>query len=98
MQQPTHVCEWCGIGFTPSRSDAHFHSSACKQAYWRWKHGLEYVYQEARVAIEALHHYFDHPVTHEEAASDLKELAWLILWARNEESHVVEGEPETPLL
>ena len=98
MNVPIAECRWCGIQFDQTRSDQQFHSNACKQAYWRWKHGLEHVYMEARVAIEAMHAYFDHPVTHEEASSDLKELEWLIHWARNEEGDVDEGEPETPIL
>jgi len=44
-------CTWCGKEFSPTRSDGLFHSKACKQQYWRWKHRLNYLYSVAHNAI-----------------------------------------------
>lgn len=68
-------CEWCGKLFQPSRSDAHFHSSACKQAYWRWKHRLNYLQSVAYNAIEEIEQYLEYPHKQRDAENVLGQLA-----------------------
>jgi hypothetical protein len=69
------ACAWCGKEFRPSRSDGLFHSKPCKQAYWRWKHRLNYLQSVAYNAIEEIEQYLEYPFKEKEAQNVLGLLA-----------------------
>lgn len=68
-------CTWCGKHFTPTRKDGLFHSNACKQAYWRWKHRLNYLHSVASNAIDEIEQYMDYANKQKEAENVLGNLA-----------------------
>jgi len=68
-------CAWCGQGFTPSRSDGLFHSAACKQSYWRWKHRLNYLHACASNALDEIEAYLGYENKRKEAENVLGALA-----------------------
>lgn len=68
-------CTWCGQPFTPSRSDGLFHSNACKQSYWRWKHRLNYLHAVADNAIGEIESYLEYEHKCKEAENVLGALA-----------------------
>ena len=68
-------CVWCGKEFRPSRTDGLFHNKACKQAYWRWKHRLNYLHAVANNAIDEINQYLDYPNKAKEAENVLGTLA-----------------------
>lgn len=68
-------CTWCGKSFRPSRSDGLFCSPACKQAYWRWKHRLNYLHACANNALDEIEAYLEYPHKRNEAENVLGQLA-----------------------
>lgn len=74
MSQETQ-CTWCGKGFRASRSDGLFCSNACKQAYWRWKHRLNYLHAAASNAIDEIEAYLGYKKKQKEAENVLGQLA-----------------------
>jgi hypothetical protein len=70
-------CTWCGKDFEAYREEASFHSQACKQAYWRWRHGVELEVAKAKASFEMLVNY----ARHEETSAE----AWLALSSLKEE-------------
>jgi len=73
-------CYWCGEMFAPTRSDALFHSGACKQAYFRWKHKLDYLRAQVYNAVEDIESYLEKTETQKEAENALGGFSdWLSL-------------------
>lgn len=68
-------CTWCGKRFTANRKDGLFCSAACKQAYWRWKHRLNYLYAVASNAIEEINAYLEYENKTKEAENVLGALS-----------------------
>jgi len=68
-------CQWCGEQFQPTRKDGLFHSAACKQAYWRWKHRLNYLHAVANNAIEEINQYLEYENKTKEAQNVLGALS-----------------------
>lgn len=68
-------CTWCGKDFTPQRSDGLFCGGACKQAYWRWKHKLNYLHSVAHTAIAEIEEYLGYGNKRNEAENVLGALA-----------------------
>lgn len=73
-------CLWCGKDFTSTREDATFHSQACKQAYWRWKHGLDLEIARIKISLEQVMQYTRHPETGELAWQAIYQLKLDIEW------------------
>lgn len=71
----TSKCIWCGEPFQASRKDGLFHSAACKQAYWRWKHRLNYLQAVAHNAIDEIEQYLEYDAKRNEAENVLGQLA-----------------------
>lgn len=82
MAQVTYQrqCMWCGQDFEATREDATFHSVACKQAYWRWKHGLDLELARAKVALQALANYTTRVETGDQAWTAIVELRDYCNW------------------
>lgn len=74
MEQST-ACVWCGKGFTASRKDGLFCGGACKQAYWRWKHRLNYLHAVCDNAIGEIEQFMEYPNKQKEAENVLGALA-----------------------
>jgi len=68
-------CAWCGKDFTPTRKDGLFHNAACKQAYWRWKHRLNYLHAIANNTIEEINQYLEYGNRTKEAENVLGALS-----------------------
>lgn len=68
-------CQWCGQEFKPSRSDGLFCRAACKQAYWRWKHRLNYARATIYDAINTVESYLAYDHMRKEAENVLGEIA-----------------------
>lgn len=68
-------CTWCAKLYTPSRSDGLFCSASCKQAYWRWKHRLNYLHAVASNAIDEIEAYLEYENKTTEAQNVLGSLA-----------------------
>jgi|SRR5580765_1390197 len=68
-------CQWCGRDFHPSRSDGLFCRASCKQAYWRWKHRLNYLHACASNALDEIESYLEYEHKRKEAENVLGSLA-----------------------
>lgn len=64
-------CTWCGKEFTPTRSDGLFHSKSCKQAYWRWKHKIDFIASQVYQGISEIEQYLENDATRQHAENIL---------------------------
>lgn len=69
------VCTWCGQSFEGKRSDSLFCNPACKQKYWRWKHGLQLLRKQIMVNLDEIAEYLQHENMEHEASLVLGEIA-----------------------
>jgi len=69
------VCTWCGLNFEGKRSDSLFCNPACKQKYWRWKHGLDLIRKTIMVSLDEVAGYLGNEKTEHQASLVLGEIA-----------------------
>jgi hypothetical protein len=82
MEKETYQrqCKWCAKDFEAERASAEFDTSRCKQAYWRWKHGLQLDVARAKYNLERVVSYAAHEATADEAWSALHSLGEYVEW------------------
>jgi hypothetical protein len=73
-------CLWCAKDFESAREDAIFHSQACKQAYWRWKQGLNLECARIKASLEQVMTYTRRPETADQAWTAIYSLKEDIEW------------------